>query len=56
MIFIKTILVHFYQERSGNEPVRSWLHELSIKDRKIIGRDIRVVLLELNLQERELKN
>ncbi len=46
MIFIKTIPVRFYQEKSGNEPVRDWLHELSAKDRKIIGRDIRIVQLD----------
>ena len=44
--FIKSIPVHFYQETSGAEPVRNWLHELSGKDRKIIGRDIRIVQLD----------
>jgi len=46
MIFIKTIPVRFYKETSGNEPVRDWLHKLSTKDRKIIGRDIRIVQLD----------
>ena len=41
MEFIKTIPVRFYQEDSGREPVRLWLHELPEKDRKVIGRDIR---------------
>ena len=44
--FIKIIPVHFYQEASGNKPVRNRLHELSSKDRKIIGRDIRIVQLD----------
>jgi phage-related protein len=43
MQFIKQIEVYFYQELSGNEPVRDWLHNLSIDDRKIIGKDIRIV-------------
>ena len=46
MEFIKTIPVRFYQEDSGNEPVREWLRELSIKDKKIIGRDIRIVQID----------
>ena len=43
MEFLKTIPVRFYQDDSGNEPVREWLRELSTKDKKIIGRDIRIV-------------
>ena len=46
MEFIKIIPVHFYQELSGNEPVREWLRKLSIKDRKIIGRDIRIIQID----------
>ncbi|MFA6065726.1 MAG: type II toxin-antitoxin system RelE/ParE family toxin [Candidatus Babeliaceae bacterium] len=46
MEFIKTIPVYFYQEESGNEPVREWLHELSSADRKIIGKDIRIVQID----------
>ena len=46
MDFIKTIPVRFYQEDSGNEPVREWLRELPNKDKKIIGRDIRVVQID----------
>lgn len=45
MEFVKTIPVYFYKEVSGNEPVRFWLHELSDDDRKIIGRDIRIIQL-----------
>lgn len=46
MEFVKTIPVRFYQEESGNEPVRDWLHRLSVNDRKIIGRDIRIVQID----------
>jgi phage-related protein len=46
MEFIKAIPVRFYQEDSGNEPVREWLCELSNKDKKIIGRDIRIVQID----------
>ncbi len=46
MEFIKIIPVRFYQEDSGNEPVREWLRELSTKDKKIIGRDIRIVQID----------
>jgi phage-related protein len=44
--FIKTMPVNFYKETSGNEPVRIWLHQLSVDDRKIIGRDIRIVQID----------
>ena len=44
--FIKAIPVYFYREESDNEPVRKWLRELSAKDRKIIGRDIRMVQID----------
>ncbi|MFI5333222.1 MAG: type II toxin-antitoxin system RelE/ParE family toxin [Candidatus Babeliales bacterium] len=41
---IKKILeVIFYAELSGNEPVREWLKELKVEDRKKIGNDIMVV-------------
>lgn len=46
MEFIKIIPVFFHKEESGNEPVRNWLNELSLKDRKIIGRDIRIVQMD----------
>lgn len=35
----------FYMTESGKEPVREWLLDLSIKDRKIIGKDIKIVQL-----------
>ena len=43
---IKTIPVYFYKEMSGNEPVKEWLKELSAADRKIIGKDIRIVQID----------
>lgn len=46
MEFIKTISVRFYREDSGNEPVRDWLRKLSDKDKKIIGRDIRIIQID----------
>ena len=46
MEIIKIIPVHFYQEESGKEPVREWLCELTINDRKIIGKNIRVVQID----------
>jgi len=46
MEFIKIIPVYFYQEESGNEPVREWLKSLSGDDRKTIGKDIRVVQVD----------
>ncbi len=35
--------VVFYKSPSGNEPVREWLKELSLQDKKIIGEDIKTV-------------
>lgn len=46
MEFIKAIPVRFYQEDSGNEPVREWLNELPKNDKKVIGRDIRIVQID----------
>lgn len=46
MEFIKAIPVRFYQEDSGNEPVREWLNELSKNDKRVIGRDIRIVQID----------
>lgn len=43
MEFIKILPVRFYQEQSGNEPVRKWLRELSKEDRQIIGQDIKTL-------------
>ena len=38
-----TLFVKFFRTEAGNEPVRAFLHELSSKDRKIIGVDIKEV-------------
>lgn len=35
--------VVFYRSEAGNEPVREWLRELSVEDRKAIGTDIKTV-------------
>ena len=36
--------VKFFKTESGNEPVRDWLLEdLTIEERKIVGRDIKVI-------------
>jgi len=35
--------VKFYATEKGNEPVRSWLKELSLRDRKTVGGDIQTV-------------
>ena len=35
--------VFFYLSRSGCEPVREWLKEMSVEDRKVIGEDIKLV-------------
>lgn len=40
---IKRLHAHFYRTPAGNEPVREWLKQLSITDRKAIGTDIKDV-------------
>lgn len=35
--------VVFYRSEAGNEPVREWLRELTVEDRKAIGTDIKTV-------------
>ena len=35
--------VVFYKSQTGKEPVREWLKSLSIKDKKVIGEDIKTV-------------
>jgi phage-related protein len=35
--------VVFYKSSNGKEPVRDWLKELSLQDKKIIGEDIKTV-------------
>jgi phage-related protein len=39
----KKIPARFYQTASGAKPVREWLFELSIDDRRIIGQDIQTI-------------
>ncbi len=39
----KTISAHFYQTSTHREPVREWLMELPIDDRKLVGIDIKTV-------------
>ncbi len=39
----KRIMVRFYCQPSGREPVREWLQTLSRDDRLIIGTDIKAV-------------
>jgi phage-related protein len=39
----KILPAKFYQTETGNEPVREWLKQLEVFDRKIIGVDIKTV-------------
>ncbi|MFI4910447.1 MAG: type II toxin-antitoxin system RelE/ParE family toxin [Sedimentisphaeraceae bacterium JB056] len=39
----KKIVVRFYRNSNGNEPVRSWLLKLSKEDKLTIGSDIKTV-------------
>lgn len=39
----KQIRAAFYATASGNEPVRSWLKDMSADDRKALGEDIAAV-------------
>jgi phage-related protein len=39
----KSIPLRFWKSTSGKEPVRDWLSELPIDDKRIIGYDIRKV-------------
>ena len=39
----KIVPAVFYRTATGNEPVREWLRELDVEDRRIIGTDIRTV-------------
>ncbi len=39
----KYLSVVFFRTEAGNEPVREWLKELTIQERKIIGEDIKTV-------------
>jgi phage-related protein len=37
------MLVRFFKQESGKEPVRDWLKGLSVQERKIIGADVMTV-------------
>lgn len=56
MELVKVIPLKFYQEESGREPVRRWLHDLSREDRIIIGRDIRVVQADWPISSQIVKS
>ena len=40
---LKRLPARFYRSDSGREPVREWLKELDLEDRKTIGEDIKDV-------------
>jgi len=40
---MKRLPAFFYTLPSGREPVRAWLKELSLEDRRIVGEDIKDV-------------
>ena len=37
---LKPLPLRFWRTLSGREPVRDWLSELHVEDRRVIGRDI----------------
>ena len=37
---LKPLPLHFWRSTTGREPVREWLNELPLDDRRIIGRDM----------------
>lgn len=37
------LIVAFFKSESGNEPVRDWLKNMSVFDKKVIGTDIKTV-------------
>ena len=37
---LKPLPLRFWRTLSGREPVRDWLSELNVEDRRVIGRDI----------------
>jgi phage-related protein len=41
-----SLQVVFFRTESGREPVREWLKELDAGDRKTIGEDIKLVLVD----------
>jgi hypothetical protein len=43
----KRLPARFYRTSSGREPVREWLREMPVADRRIIGEDIKDVEFSL---------
>lgn len=43
MVPRKKINAYFYRTDSGREPVRDWLMELDVEDRRCIGKDIQKI-------------
>lgn len=41
----KKLSIVFYRSKAGTEPVRDWLKGLSMEDRQVLGRDLRLVEL-----------
>jgi len=41
----RVLFVHFFRAQNGREPVREWIRELGVDDRKTIGEDIKTVEL-----------
>ena len=56
MEFVKELPISFFREDSGNEPVRKWLFTLTQEERRLIGRDIRVIQLEWPIGTPLVKN
>jgi len=40
---LKPLLVNFFRQENGREPVRDWLKNLTVANRKLIGQDIKTV-------------
>lgn len=40
---VKRLPAKFYQSKGDNEPVREWLKQLDLSERKIVGADIKTV-------------
>jgi hypothetical protein len=37
---LEPIPLRFWRSASGREPVREWLNDLPVEDRRVIGRDM----------------
>lgn len=40
---LKSIPLYFWKNQNGREPVREWLHEMPVDDRKRLGVDLRTL-------------